>query len=96
MGPDIKRSNENIIQFDQCSLGLPTRDYFIKTTNDVYLAAYQEFAKQVIFLCGSSENQSAVVSNEIVKFEIELAKIMAAPQDRTNVTQLYRRMTVGM
>lgn len=76
-------------------MGLPTRDYFIKSSNDVYLAAYQEFAKEVIFLCGTSEVQSVAVADEIVKFEIELAKIMAPPQDRMNVTQLYRRMTVG-
>lgn len=94
VGPDIRNSNVNVIQFDQNSLGLPTRDYFIKSSNDVYLTAYQQFAKQVIFLCGASENQSITVANEIVGFEIELASIMAPPQDRINVTQLYRRMTV--
>lgn len=81
-------------QFDQNTLGLPTRDYFIKSSNDVYLAAYQAFARQVIFLCGASENDSIAVADEIVRFEIELAKIMAPPQERMNVTQLYRRMTL--
>lgn len=95
VGPDIKHSHENVIQFDQNSLGLPTRDYFIKSTNIVYLEAYQEFAKQVIFLCGANENDSSKTADEIVKFEIELAKIMASPQDRMNVTQLYRRMTIA-
>lgn len=95
VGPDIKNSDENIIQFDQNSLGLPTRDYFIKSANSLYLDAYREFAKQVIRLCGASENESAQAAADIVKFEIELAKIMASPQDRVNVTQLYRRMTVG-
>lgn len=94
VGPDIKNSNENVIQFDQNSLGLPTRDYFIKSSNAVYLEAYQEFAKQVIFLCGANESVSAKTANEIVNFEIELAKIMASPQDRMNVTQLYRRLTL--
>lgn len=94
VGPDIKNSDENVIQFDQNSLGLPTRDYFIKSSNDVYLAAYQEFARQVIFLCGTNENDSIAAADEIVKFEIELAKIMAPPQERMNVTQLYRRMTL--
>lgn len=95
VGPDIKNSNENVIQFDQNSLGLPTRDYFIKSTNSMYLEAYQTFAKQVIHLCGASENESAMAADEIVKFEIELAQIMASPQDRMNVTQLYRRMSVA-
>lgn len=95
VGPDIKNSNQNVIQFDQNSLGLPTRDYFIKSSNEVYLAAYQEFARQVIFLCGASENESVAVADEIIKFEIELAQIMAPPQERMNVTQLYRRMTLN-
>lgn len=95
VGPDIKNSDENIIQFDQNSLGLPSRDYFIKSSNSIYLDAYQEFAKQVMHLCGASENESAKTANDIIEFEIELAKIMASPQDRINVTQLYRRMTVG-
>lgn len=95
VGPDIKNSNENIIQFDQNSLGLPTRDYFIKSTNIVYLEAYQKFAKEVMFLCGASENASAKVADEVIRFEIELAKIMASPNERINVSQLYQRMTVG-
>lgn len=41
VGPDIKNSDENIIQFDQTSLGLPTRDYFIHESNAVYLDAYR-------------------------------------------------------
>lgn len=95
VGPDIKNSNENVIQFDQNSLGLPTRDYFIRSTNAFYLEAYREFAQQVIFLCGVNERTSTNAADEIVKFEIELAKIMASSQDRMNVTQLYRRMTVA-
>lgn len=94
VGPDIKNSVENIIQFDQTSLGLPTRDYFIQASNIAYLDAYQEFAKQVIFLCGASENDSAQTAEEIIKFETELALIMSSPEERMNVSQLYRRITI--
>lgn len=94
VGPDIKNSQDNIIQFDQTSLGLPTRDYFVHASNLVYLDAYQKFAEQVMFLCGASREESATTAEQIVKFEIELALIMASPEDRLNVSQLYRRMTV--
>lgn len=94
VGPDIKNSQDNIIQFDQTSLGLPTRDYFIHASNLMYLEAYQKFAEQVMFLCGASSDESATTAEQIVKFEIELALIMASPEDRLNVSQLYRRMTV--
>lgn len=94
VGPDIKNSQDNIIQFDQTSLGLPTRDYFVHASNLVYLDAYQKFAEQVIFLCGASSDDSATTAEQIIKFEIELASIMASTEDRLNVSQLYRRMTV--
>lgn len=94
VGPDIKNSQDNIIQFDQTSLGLPTRDYFLHASNAVYLDAYRKFAEQVMFLCGASRDESAMTAEQIVKFEIELALIMASPEDRLNVSQLYHRMTV--
>lgn len=96
VGPDIKNSEENVIQFDQTSLGLPTRDYFIQASNLIYLEAYQEYAKQIMFLCGASANDSEQTAEAIIKFETELALIMASPEDRVNVTQLYRRMNVGI
>lgn len=95
VGPDIKNSDEYIIQFDQTSLGLPTRDYFLQQSNAQYLQAYQEYALNVMTLLGGSPNASATVAAKIVAFETSLARIMAAPEDRNNVTQLYNRMSIG-
>lgn len=94
VGPDIKNSDEYVIQFDQTSLGLPTRDYFLQPSNLPYLEAYEEYAKNIITLLGGSREKSAKVANEIVEFETSLARIMAAPEDRANVSQLYNRMTI--
>lgn len=94
VGPDIKNSNENVIQFDQTSLGLPTRDYFLQPSNRVYLDAYKHYAVQVMVLCGASENASQTAADEILKFETELAAITATPEERVNVSQIYRRMNI--
>lgn len=95
VGPDIKNSNENVIQFDQTSLGLPTRDYFLQPSNRVYLDAYKQYAVQVMMLCGASENASRAAAEEILQFETGLASITATPEERVNVSQIYRRMNVG-
>lgn len=95
VAPDIKNSQENIIQFDQTSLGLPTRDYFLQASNAIYLDAYTEYMAEVIHLMGVEKGDAVIFANEIVDFEKELAKITQTPEERSNVSLLYRRMTVG-
>lgn len=94
VGPDIKNSNENIIQFDQTSLGLPTRDYFLLESNRHYLEAYQEYMRTIISLLGADYESAEKTTKEIINFEIELAKVTSSPAERTNVTLLYTKMTI--
>lgn len=94
VGPDATNSDENIIQFDQTSLSLPTRDYFLQPSNLLYLEAYQDLIAEVIRLCGATPNQSVQVAAEMVQFETKLAAITVEPQARVNVTHLYLRLTV--
>lgn len=96
VGPDIKYSQENIIQFDQTSLGLPTRDYFLQSSNSEYLAAYQVYMAEVIHLLNVDATVAKETAWEIVEFEKQLAKITKTPEERSNVTLLYRRMSVGV
>uniref|UniRef100_A0A336MB19 CSON012957 protein n=1 Tax=Culicoides sonorensis TaxID=179676 RepID=A0A336MB19_CULSO len=94
VGPDIKSSDENVIQFDQTSLGLPTREYFLKDSNKAYLEAYREYMITVINILGADYANAVQASNEIVEFEIRLANITSAPEERSNVSVLYRRKTL--
>lgn len=94
IGPDATNSELNIIQFDQTSLGLPTRDYFLLSSNVLYLEAYQELIADVIHVCGASRNQSAQVANEIIQFETQLASITVDPEARVNGSDLYHRLTI--
>lgn len=95
IGPDIKNSDKNIIQFDQTSLGLPTRDYFIQSSNAAYLDAYTEYMRTILTLLGVRSDEATRATKEIVEFETELAKITSAPEERTNVTLLYTKLTVN-
>ncbi|PSN53055.1 hypothetical protein C0J52_03948 [Blattella germanica] len=95
VGPDIKNSDEYVIQFDQTSLGLPTRDYFLQPSNIKYLEAYKNYLIKVSTLLGAPLFNATKQAEEIVDFETKLAKITSSPDERRNVSELYQRMTVG-
>lgn len=95
VGPDIKNSDEYIIQFDQTSLGLPTRDYFLDDSNLKYLEAYRVYIISIANLLGASIVRATEDVDEIIDFETELAKITASQDDRRNVSELYMKATVG-
>lgn len=92
---DIQNSNNNIIQFDQTSLGLPTRDYFLKPVNEKYLNSYRNFMTKVINLMGVDIYEASDFADEIIEFETNLAKIMSSQQDRTNISVLYQKKTLA-
>ncbi|XP_067013500.2 neprilysin-4 [Anabrus simplex] len=95
IGPDIKNSSEFIIQFDQTTLGLPTRDYYLHTSNKKFLDAYKNFLIEVANLMGAPLMRATAVADEIIDFETELAKITSSPDEKRNVSHLYQRLTVG-
>ncbi|XP_032663310.1 neprilysin-4-like isoform X8 [Odontomachus brunneus] len=95
VGPDIKNSDKYVIQFDQTSLGLPTRDYFLQRSNMVYLEAYKDYFIKVATLLGASLHNATVQAEELIKFETQLAKITSSPDERRNFSELYQRMSIG-
>uniref|UniRef100_A0A8D8TP03 Endothelin-converting enzyme 1 n=1 Tax=Cacopsylla melanoneura TaxID=428564 RepID=A0A8D8TP03_9HEMI len=95
VGPDIKNSSEYIIQIDQQGLGLPTRDYYLQPSNRVYLDAYRNFLLTIVTLLGAPLANATTGAEEIIRFETDLARITPAPENRRNVSELYKRMSVG-
>ncbi|KAH8292465.1 hypothetical protein KR054_010583 [Drosophila jambulina] len=94
VGADIKNSEENIVQFDQTGLGLPTREYFLQPSNNKYLLAYQRYMSEVMHKMGASKADAQRVAAELVAFETQLAGITAPAEQRLNVTKLYKRMSL--
>uniref|UniRef100_A0A182W0E2 Neprilysin, neutral endopeptidase 1 n=1 Tax=Anopheles minimus TaxID=112268 RepID=A0A182W0E2_9DIPT len=92
VGPDIKNSDENIVQFDQTSLGLPTRDYYLQPGNRKYLDAYRLFMVEVIGLLGVPTEAARQATDEMIEFETQLANITSTPEERNNVSTLYRKL----
>lgn len=75
IGPDIKNSNEYVIQIDQTSLGLPSRDYFLDPSNTKYIEAYKNYILNVATLLGASRINAAKEAEDIVYFEMQLAQV---------------------
>lgn len=48
----------------------------------------------VIHLMGATIKQAEEAADEIVEFETSLSKITSAPEDRTNISLLYKKMTL--
>ncbi|KAM7401727.1 hypothetical protein PAMP_017022 [Pampus punctatissimus] len=90
---DSKNSNSNIIQVDQSSLGLPSRDYYLnKTENEKYLTAYLNFLMELGVLLGGSEETSRTLMEEIVDFETTLANITVPQEERRDEELIYHKM----
>jgi neprilysin len=92
VGSDIQNSSHQIVQFDQTTLGLPLRDYFIKESNQKYLNSYRTFMMKVIHLIGAKNAEKH--ADEIISFEKKLAEIMIPHEDRTNISVFYQKMSL--
>nr|XP_022915687.1 neprilysin-4-like [Onthophagus taurus] len=95
IGPDIKNSDEYVIQLDQTSLGLPSREYFLSETSREYIEAYHQFMLDTVYIMGAPEEEAVDDVKEIIDFECKLALITADPEDRRNLTSIYARLSLG-
>lgn len=77
VGPDLARSDWEIVHLDQGGLNLPDRDYYLK--NDPYSreikAKYQLFVAKMFQLMGEDGPTSAASARTVLKIETALAKI---------------------
>ncbi|KAG7274920.1 hypothetical protein CRUP_036813 [Coryphaenoides rupestris] len=92
---DSKNSNSNIIQVDQSSLGLPSRDYYLKKVeNEKYLTAYLDFLVELGVLLGGTREASLSIMQEIVELETALANITVPQDQRRDEELIYHKMEV--
>ncbi|XP_006782965.1 endothelin-converting enzyme 1 [Neolamprologus brichardi] len=90
---DSKNSSTNIIQVDQTSLGLPSRDYYLnKTANAKYLTAYLNFLVDLGVLLGGTKEGSRAMMEEVLDFETTLANITVPPEERRDEELIYNKM----
>ncbi|XP_023027272.2 neprilysin-4 [Leptinotarsa decemlineata] len=91
VGPDMKNSNEYIVHIDQTTLGLPSRDYYLEYSNMKYIRAYKVFILTIVELMGGQLQRAENETEELIQFEMKLAQIMASPEERRNISDIYLR-----
>ncbi|CAG2165874.1 unnamed protein product [Oppiella nova] len=84
VGPDDRNSSVNIIQLDQMSLGLPSRDYFLKETSLREREAYLKLMVEIAVLLGANKSYA---------FQ-EMSKVSMPEADRHDTGAIYKKLTL--
>jgi endothelin-converting enzyme/putative endopeptidase len=94
-GQDFKNSNEVIAQTDQGGIGLPDRDYYLKTDEkSVELRkAYLAHVQKMFELAGDAPDQAKAQAETVMRLETELAMGSLDRVSRRDPEKVYHRMS---
>ncbi|XP_032888089.1 endothelin-converting enzyme 2 isoform X2 [Amblyraja radiata] len=96
IGTDSKSSNSNVIEIDQPSLLLPSRDYYLnKTANEKVLTAYLDYMIELSMLLGGEYNSTYTQIQQLLEFETIIANITGPQDERRDEEKIYHRMTIA-
>ncbi|CAB4057557.1 MMEL1 [Lepeophtheirus salmonis] len=84
VGPDDRNSSAHIIQIDQMTFGLPSRDYFLLEESDRDLKAYHIYMTEVGALLGANKTYAYEQFQNVIRFEKSIANISVPEHDRIN------------
>jgi len=95
--PDAKDSKMEIAGTDQGGLGLPDRDYYLKTDEKTVelRKAYVAHITKMFTLMGESPDKASTDANTVLKMETELAKASLDRVERRDPYKVYHKMTVA-
>ncbi len=94
--PDAKDSMIEIAGTDQGGLGLPDRDYYLKTDekSETLRKAYVAHITKMFELMGEAPDKAAADAQSVMKIETELAKASMDRVERRDPNKVYHKMTV--
>ncbi|WP_375248734.1 M13 family metallopeptidase [Sphingomonas sp.] len=93
--PDPSNPARYTVAWNQGSLGMPGRDYYLLTgaKYDAYRAAYRRYVEQVLSLAGLSD--AAARADRIVALETAMAKVQWSPVQERDLAAMLKPMTVA-
>jgi putative endopeptidase len=93
---DYKDSSQEIAEADQGGLGLPDRDYYLKTdAKSVELRrAYSAHLRKIFGLLGDEPTAAALEAQTVLRIETALAKGSLTRVERRDPQKLYHKMTI--
>jgi len=94
---DFKDANLMIAGADQGGLGLPDRDYYLKTDEKMKdkRAKYEAHVKAMLTLAGTPEAEAAKQAQTILKLETRLATASMSRVDRRDPKKVYHRLELA-
>ncbi len=95
--PDTKDSSKTIASIGIGGLGLPDRDYYLKTDERTtkIVAAYREYVATQLRNLGDAPAQAASEAGEIVALETAIAKVTPTRVELRDPKATYHPMTVA-
>ncbi len=95
IGADDKDVHENIIQFYQSGLGLPTRDYYFNadSISESQRVAYKQYMVKILTLSGANETDAVEKANNILALETRLAAASLRPVDMRDANKRYNKFS---
>ncbi len=95
-GADAKNSKMNIAQLYQSGLGMPDRDYYLKSDSNTIAIrnSYKALIEKSFMLTGLNSEQAAKNAEDIIALETQLAKASMSRTEERDPKKIYNKMTV--
>jgi len=92
---DEKDVNNNIMQFSQNGLGLPTKDYYTKTdeNSEKIRVAYKKYLADLLTKSGVDAATATTQAEQIFNLEKQLAAASLSPVEMRDPNKLYNKFT---
>ena len=94
--PDSKNSKMMIATLYQSGLGLPDRDYYIRTDNESAKTRedYLKFVAKMFVLLGDSSQNASKDAQTVMRMETRLANASFTNVENRDAVKIYHRMTL--
>jgi len=94
--PDAKNSTQMIADVDQGGLGLPDRDYYLRTDpkSVKLLEQYVAHVQKMLELSGETNSQAAADAHAVLRIETDLSKGSLDRVSRRDPIKTYHKMSV--
>jgi putative endopeptidase len=95
IGIDDKNSSVYSINLYQSGLGMPDRDYYLKTDKEIVAtqAAYKKYLADMLTIAGVKD--AAARAEKVYAVELALAEVSWPAADRRDADKIYNPMTVA-
>lgn len=95
--PDYKNSSDIILEIRQGGLGLPDRDYYLKTdtASQSIRTDYRAHIARMLALSGQSPESAIVDAGEVLNLETSLAKVSMSRVERRDPNRTYNRVGIS-